>query len=1794
MATDSTHLLPGDTSVETDTDMANGQDFAGVQLAAASADAPIPVKLPQGAKIVVIPVKPGQTIELPTDSPDGLLAKLGADGNLAIVVDGRTIILQGYAEANAEAPIKIVTNDGDAVDINDVIVATNPDVALDIQTAAGPAAAGAQGGTDGGDAGSSGIFVPFAVGPLLGGFDPAGVLDPTALGYKTITDERILFPVLEEEEPDTEPGPLVITGGKVNEDDLPPERIILEDFIQLKAPLFGGYGGGNDPFDGSDEDENDTTVPDSTREPIEITATVAVDFGPDIPGKLALDPSLLPPDLKSQGEPISYIVVPGTDGRQLIGFVDTGLPGFDLGDRKVFELNIVEVSSTGTFHIDFKLYDSFDNEAPGSLLGANEQDLALPIHVIATDSDGTPVDGTLTVEMRDDIPFFGTAIEDGEVFIVNTGPTTIVHDETDGLDGDADDIDPAFIPLETKATGAGFFIPTSGDSSGALDGAAWKHIEVSFGADGPTIFNPNPADATARDSVYGAVSGTSENEHPFELFIANSLSNSPTDGDITVIDQLTNATVTWHDGEGNPVILPVIMRQIDAQTIVGYVDTSDIDTGEFVEAIAVQSDLAAVFVVHIDDFGNVTYEQFHQINHADDGDNSNGEYDDSEIASGQFLISAPDGTSLIYVRATDYDGDHAVQPLNIEVQDDGPDAAVAQNESGVYPIFVDESPLPFDGDGIRSVSANFSFVFDAPDYGADGPGKTEYALKLVVDGTASGLYALEPSDTKDAGGDGDGIGQGDQILLYQVDAHTIEGRVGGTTYFTITVDDDGKVTFEQLLNVWHDDTSNPDDPEVLNTLSAGDLQLVQTVTDADGDFDTAAVDLGKGVFTIEDDGPKADLIALKVDEAGDHLVVQDETALVQNGGNGSGAPDPDASGQDEDDVATRPTAFAAFEALHATLAAIGYASTIVDIDLSGGGLDPNAAYGTDGPGTTSIALTDGSGNPLNGVQSNLFDTATGDPIWLFTENGLLVGRVGVDAISAASGEVAFAVNLDSDSLEVAQYRAIQHPFNFTDDESVTLGLNGGEALIPIYATITVIDADGDAVTKQVPFTGVGGNPGIVFQDDGPTLSVTGDPVIGALSVVEASNAGGSQTVTITPPTFNATAVDGFTSSVSFALALSGPIATGLLTTIGNHPITLVVDSATQISGKYDSDGNGSLDATAFTVSLSGNQVTLTSLVALEHANNPQNTEDDTLDLGTLINVVATVTVTDGDNDQIVNSLDAVAPLSLTISDTNPVQISPDTLHLENKGIVGTTDQVTANLNFVTGADGVGNTVFNVAGVPVGVTSGVTVVATDGDGHQLSVGGQLLYLYYGGAGGTDTTILVAKTLTGTVGFTIDINPLTGTYTYDQEAAISNGTEISATNLTGVGAGNVNFKLLIDVGGSTQDVAMTTKIGDSVNSDVNDIGISGGQTFQPGEGIRFDLVNGLTLHNNNPADDTYSYDGTHNLTTRWKQTIFITGNVSQNADIIVSAIVADADNLFFTDVDEAKIDLSVANIHIYTSGGSLIDPANYAGLGISLSELGDSIQINGLTDKMSYEIVTDAAHQFSAVQIDAAATTDTFSLSFFTYGTDSAGTSIDLDYNVVGTDGDGDATNGTIDVSLYPDATSSSGTSFAGTSGNDTFLGTQGVNTISGADGNDLLAGNADNDTINGGSGNDTIIGGSGNDNLSGGAGSDTYVYETLVDGKDSISDFDSLASGDKLDISQVLNHAGNTWTDGNTIVDAIAGGFVTFTDGGGGNVQVNVDIDGSGTAYTATAVAVLTTVTLVNAQAGVLNDNIVLD
>ena len=84
-----------------------------------------------------------------------------------------------------------------------------------------------------------------------------------------------------------------------------------------------------------------------------------------------------------------------------------------------------------------------------------------------------------------------------------------------------------------------------------------------------------------------------------------------------------------------------------------------------------------------------------------------------------------------------------------------------------------------------------------------------YALVLTGTNVASGLFALDAADT--SAGDGDGIGQGAQIVLNQA-GNVITGSVGATTYFTIEINPaTGVVTFTDNTanNLWHANTGNP-------------------------------------------------------------------------------------------------------------------------------------------------------------------------------------------------------------------------------------------------------------------------------------------------------------------------------------------------------------------------------------------------------------------------------------------------------------------------------------------------------------------------------------------------------------------------------------------------------------------------------------------------------------------------------------------------------------------------------------------------------------------------------------------------------------------------------------------------------------------------------------------------------------------------------------------------------------------------------------------------------------------------
>src|SRR5262249_50304186 len=90
-----------------------------------------------------------------------------------------------------------------------------------------------------------------------------------------------------------------------------------------------------------------------------------------------------------------------------------------------------------------------------------------------------------------------------------------------------------------------------------------------------------------------------------------------------------------------------------------------------------------------------------------------------------------------------------------------------------------------------------------------------------------------------------------------LNGNTIEGHVGaagGVLAFTITVDPaTGRVTFTEYRAVTQPCGTDPDSGESV-ALRSGIVNLVATITDHDGDFQSASLDLGSHL-SIADDGP---------------------------------------------------------------------------------------------------------------------------------------------------------------------------------------------------------------------------------------------------------------------------------------------------------------------------------------------------------------------------------------------------------------------------------------------------------------------------------------------------------------------------------------------------------------------------------------------------------------------------------------------------------------------------------------------------------------------------------------------------------------------------------------------------------------------------------------------------------------------------------------------------------------------------------------------------------------------------
>jgi VCBS repeat-containing protein len=919
----------------------------------------------------------------------------------------------------------------------------------------------------------------------------------------------------------------------------------------------------NDPSTPPPGDDNGQGV-DTDREPLTSTAVITVDFHQDVPGKLTLQNGGTIPlqtqleamNLTSHGHELQYKLLeavadnPGTvgvdesHGEVLVAYYVTQQEQwvsepteqnpyaghYELVDvaNIVFTVGVREQqgdTSVTEFHLDFTIFAPVDNvdgpvDVDGSIL--DSLDINVPFFLVDSDGSVTPAPAdAVTFHDIDDVPSFGSIYgeyvgggnsgESGGTWeqVIHPADLSIVHDETKGVqlggsdipnDGDKgpsgqweDDTDASVSSLLTHV----------GWQNYEPIGAAASHVEVSFGADGRALGNKE-----AGQTVF--TGDGNANATAYQFYLGNA--------DAPLTAGATNWTVMI-DG----VEVTVRAVQVDANTIIGIANKGDVD-GDGVldnqqnESIAVdegETSDVPVFVLNIDpDNGDVTLVQLHQINHgntsaADETSPSLVIYGDNPqvVAEDHFNVN---------VRATDFDGDHVDAALTVQVQDDGPTVVVTPQDK-IQTLAVDETRRDGD-DGVPSATLNFAANFgngtvdygtDGAHQGANGPDGIAYSLLLNGDGVASGLYAIDASDTESVV---DGIGQGAQILLYNIDG-VIHGRTSanGDDYFTISVDGAGNVTLAQQQNLWHAEAgpggigSFPHDDVQILDLADGTLKLVQTVTDADGDHASGAIDLSNGTFRFEDDGPVASIDEdLEVDS-----LTLDESAE---------SPDGD-----------------------------GIRSVTADFgdNFNNDAID----YGTDGPGNVAYTLNlsaDGISSGLYALDPSDTESANdgigqGDPILLYNIDGVIHGR------TSADGDDYFTIGVDGDGkVTFAQAQNIWHGDTGSGDDTQYLVTDEATDL---KITQTITDADGDTSSASINL----GDDIFSIEDDGPNAVVNAEVGLPTFvldeSPIPADGDGIGAFTADFAPNFNGGSLDYGTDGpghVSYALSIAG---NGVLTNL---------------------------------------------------------------------------------------------------------------------------------------------------------------------------------------------------------------------------------------------------------------------------------------------------------------------------------------------------------------------------------------------------------------------------------------------------------------------------------------------------------------------------------------------------------------------------------------------------------------------------------------------------------------------
>jgi T1SS-143 domain-containing protein len=1115
-----------------------------------------------------------------------------------------------------------------------------------------------------------------------------------------------------------------------------------------------------------------------------------------------------------------------------------------------------------------------------------------------------------------------------------------------------------------------------------------------------------------------------------------------------------------------------------------------------------------VFRLTVNANGSWSFDLEDQLDHVDNGLND----ENVALVTSGGPISAIDFSSIIV--GVDADGDEitgaASGSFTISVEDDVPvpnasatPVSATVEEDGLSTASGDVGDLSEGNrqggdtttdDEASGASGSLSTLFKV---GADEP------LSIGISSDASALATLPTLYSK---GDAITYSVAGNVLTATAD----DGGANERVVFTLTVNANGSWSFDLEDQLDHVDNGLNDENVALVTsggsINAIDFSSIIVGVDADGDEISGAAS-GSFTISVQDDIPVPNASATPV------------TATVE-----------------EDGLST----------------ASGDAGDLSEGNKSGG--DTNAddeASGASGSLTSLFKV--GADETLSiGISSD----TSGLPAQLSKGDLVTYAVVGNVLTATAGGRTVFTLTVNANgSWSFDLEDQLDHVDNGLNDENVALKLNGGGSVnfIDFSSIIVGIDADGDEIAGAAS-----GSFKITVEDDIPVPNASATPVTATVEEDGLSTASGD-----VGDLSEGNRQGGDTTTDDEASGASGSLST--LFKVGADE-TLSIGISSDTSGlpallskgdvvTYSVVGNV-LTATAggrtvFTLTVNANGSWSFDLEdQLDHVDNGLNDENVALKLngGGSINAIdfsSIIVGIDADGDEIAGA--ASGSFKITVEDDVPPPFQPDAGYVVGNGV----SVETMALSFVTGADEPGNVQFS------GITNGTA--AMDKNGLALTSGGNPVFLFVSADGhtlfgSTNAAFNPAGGVNGTVAFTITLDPVANTYSVTSLQVISNGIELVVDNLSGVGGGNNTYKGLgADAAISQFDVLLNGS--DSVNTNNTEIGIDGGNSIADGEILRMDFVDNLVTQANLVTYPTGFSWSNHKLVNTFRQLMsFVGPSQGGTTSLTVAAIIADEDQNLLGDAS-GETQVTITSVKVYDGNGVVILDTNVDDLPTGTLDLGvdflvgGAVKFSNMQEDWSYEITSTTPFSAVVVEGDFDANDQPFKLGAMTIVAGQAAQPIPVEYNITGTDADGDEVAGKIDVTFLPNSVDNS----VGGVGADSITGNANANFISGLGGNDILVG---------GAGNDTLVGGFGSDTVTGGTGADEFVL-TPGGGVDTITDF-VQADGDAVDLSALLDEA--------LITPATVGDFVKLTTVSAQQV-LQIDANGltGGTNFTTVAI-----------------------